>query len=211
MKACRLLLADDPGLFRDALESALGRCEEFDVVGTADTAQQTMRKLRRTTPDVLLVAFGSNLKGLDVVRSACAQKSAPRCLVLSLDVGPQLVLEALRAGAAGVLRKETSFAELREAVATILGGEVYLENGLAIEIAARVAGRPNDSLSELTIREREVLRLLASGLSSKEISQKLDLSPRTVESHRAAMMRKLKVNKVAGLVRYAIRERIVDP
>jgi two-component system, NarL family, response regulator NreC len=199
----RILLADDHVLVRQGVRLLLER-EGFDVVGEADDGMEAVRLARQTEPDIaILDLLMPQLNGIDAAREIHQCSPHTRTLLLTAR-GDELLLEALAAGMRGCLLKTHTGRDLVHAIRQLENGRVYLSPGLAdavVQAYRTGADRPVDPLS---LREREVLQLIAEGHGTKVIADKLCISARTVESHRYRIMTKLSIRETAGLVRYAI-------
>ena len=210
----RVLLVDDQVLFRQALRCLLESLHRVKVVAEASDGIEALNSIRNCEPDLVLIeASLSRLSGTDVVRRARLEGSHARFLVVSRLIRRSLVEDVIEAGAGGFLSKSDSTDDLASALDVVCGGRIYLSpaaTGHLVDIA--LGKEPEQSArGMLTSREREVLQLIAEGMSSKEIAQQLDISVRTVESHRSNLMQKLGVHKASRLVRYAIREGLLLP
>lgn len=209
-----ILLAEDHHIVRQGLRAMLEAEADFQVVGEASEGLQAVQLVERLQPDVLIVDLVMpGLNGLEVVRQARDRSPLTRAVVLSMHANEAYVLEALRNGAAAYLLKDASVAELVGAVREVVAGRRYLSSPLserAIEAYEQKAkGATLDVYETLTTREREVLQLTAEGQSSAEIAGRFSISPRTVETHRANLMRKLHLRTQADLIRYALRRGIL--
>jgi DNA-binding NarL/FixJ family response regulator len=204
-----VLLADDHPLVRQGLRGALTTEPEFSVVGEAGDGIETVRLAERLQPDVLVLdLMMPGLGGLDVLPIVRQRSPRTRVVVLSMHSNEAYVLEALRAGATAYVVKDAGVDELVRAVREAAAGRRYLSPPLsesALGAYARRAGAaPADPYQTLTAREREVLQLTAEGHSGGAIAERLFISPRTVETHRANVMRKLGLRNQKEVVRYAL-------
>lgn len=200
----RILLVDDHAVLRSGLRLLLEREEGLEPVGEAATAEEAVRSLPRLTPDVVVIDIEMpGMGGLEGV--ALLRERAPHAhvLVLSMHDESRYVRLAFDAGAHGYLPKAAADEDLVRAIRAVAAGERYVHPSLGAALAAPDA--PTGPIDDLTAREREVLRLLALGHTNHEIAERLVVSVRTVESHRAHVMTKLRVSTRAGLVREALR------
>ena len=213
--ATRVLLADDHALVRVGIRSLLSTIAGFDVVGEAGTGHEAVELADQLRPHVVLMDIAMpGINGLDATARLVERHPEVRVIILSMHASEEYALQALRAGAAGYLLKDADLLELERAIVAVARGETYLSPAISKHVIAdykrRVAEQP-EPIDRLTPRQREVLRLIAEGLSTKEIAFKLGLSVKTVETHRAQLMERLEIRDVAGLVRFAIRSGLVDP
>ena len=215
MTPIRVLLADDHTLVRAGIRGLLQGLEDVEVVGEAGDGQEALRLAESLRPDVVLLDVGmSGLNGLEVAGRIGALDASIRVVILSMHSSEEYVLRALRAGCAGYLLKASAVSELEVAVRAVARGETYLSPAVSKRVVDDYVSRTGgaaDPLDALTPRQREVLQLAAEGLSSKEIAQRLGLSYRTVEAHRAQLMERLGVHDLAGLVRFAVRVGLITP
>jgi DNA-binding NarL/FixJ family response regulator len=210
----RVMLADDHRVLRDSLRLLLEQngCE---VVGEASTGEEALALAARVRPQVLVMDLEMpGVGGLAITHRIVKLSPAPHVLILSAYDDEEYVIEALtRAGAAGYLLKSDGAAELINAVRAITAGKRYLSPSVAPILLGRLqSSEPSlPILDLLTRREREVLRLIAQGATSKEIAERLGISPKTAQVHRDNLKQKLNLHTTAALVRYAIKHRIVNP
>jgi DNA-binding NarL/FixJ family response regulator len=190
----------------------LERQDEYQVVGEADDGLEAVELVERLRPDVLIVdVMLPGLNGLEVTTRVRARVPETRVVVLSMYANESYVLEALRNGASGYVLKATSVSQLVEAVRAALAGQRYLSPPLTEHAIDAYISKANhatatfDSYKMLTPREREVFQLSAEGLSNADISERLQISPRTAETHRTRIMHKLQLHSQAELVHYAIQ------
>jgi DNA-binding NarL/FixJ family response regulator len=199
----RILLVDDHAVLRAGLRLLLEREEGLLPVGEAASAEEALRSLPRLQPDVVVTDIEMpGMGGLEGVAQIRARMPEARILVLSMHDQAHDVREAFDAGADGYLPKAAADEDLVRAIRAVAAGERYVHPSLGAALASPTAG--GGPLAELTVREREILRLLALGHTNQEIAEQLIVSVRTVESHRAHVMAKLRVTTRAGLVRQAL-------
>ncbi len=214
MNKITLVLAEDHHVVRQGLRTLLNTEPDFTVIGEAAEGLQVSALVERLQPNVLIVDVQMpGLNGLEVTRQVRQRVPQTRVLVLSMHANEAYVLEALRNGAAGYILKSASAETLAEAVRTVAGGHRYLCPPLserAIEAYVQQAQTGTlDVYDTLTNREREVLQLAAEGATNGQIAEKLSISSRTVEVHRARILQKLDLHSQTDLVRYAIRRGIL--
>jgi two-component system, NarL family, nitrate/nitrite response regulator NarL len=199
----RLMIVDDHPLVRDGLRARLAAVPGLQMVAEADDAESALRAARECAPDLVLMDVSlkaGGASGIELTRRLREAQPSLRVLVLSMHDNAAFVHEALRAGAAGYLLKDHPAEEIVEAIAAVMAGREHLSPGLSSASPARAG-------DGLTPREREVLSLIAEGLSSREIGERLGMGVRTVETHRTALRRKLDLASPAALVRYAVERR----
>jgi DNA-binding NarL/FixJ family response regulator len=216
MSAIRIVIADDHHLVREGIRQVLQAGAEFDVVGQASNGAEALRLAESLRPDVLVLDVSMpDQSGIEVTSALRDRGSPVKVLVLSVHDHPQYVVEAVRAGARGYLRKDTEPAELRRAIRAVARGEAFFSPSVARHLSAAIQGgtapAPADRLAGLTPRERDVLRGIAEGSTNKEIAAGLGLSSRTVESYRESLMRKLGIYTVAELTRLALEAERKSP
>ncbi|HKE15367.1 MAG TPA: response regulator transcription factor [Kofleriaceae bacterium] len=213
MNPIRVLLADDHTLVRAGIRGLLTELPGVEVVGEAGDGQEALRLIEEVRPDVVLLDVGMpGLNGLEVAGRIATLDPAIRVVILSMHLSEEYVLRALRAGCAGYLLKASAVSELEVAIRRVADGETYLTPAVSRRVLSDYVQRTRgaeEPLEALTPRQREVLQLVAEGNSSKEIAQRLGLSPKTVETHRAQIMERLGVHDVTGLVLFAVRVGLV--
>jgi DNA-binding NarL/FixJ family response regulator len=213
MTPVRVLLADDHALVRAGIRALLQNLEGVTVVAETGNGAEVLEFARAHRPDVVLLDISMpGLGGLEV--SAQLREALPevRVVMLSMHANEEYVLQALRAGAAGYMLKDSATAELELALKAVMQGETYLSPPISKQVVegyVQRVGAEQTASDNLTPRQRQVLQLIAEGHSTKEIAHRLNLSVKTVETHRAQLMERLQIREIAGLVKYAIRHGLV--
>ena len=213
----RLLIADDHAVVREGLRLILTAQRDFEVVGEAATGREAVELAQRLKPDGVLMDISMpELSGLDATLALATDDGPPRIIVLSMHASSEYVFEAFRAGARGYLVKESAGREVVEAIREVCRGRRYVSPRIAggvIEdyVRARADAGAKSPLERLSARERQVLQLVVEGRSSAEIGRLINLSPKTVETYRSRLMRKLGVENLAHLVRFAIEHSLTKP
>jgi DNA-binding NarL/FixJ family response regulator len=199
-----VLLADDHTIVIEGLARLL-RDHDFDVVGTVGNGDQLLEAARRLRPDVIVTDLSMPaLSGLDVLARLKTERITSKLIVLTMHNDANLATVAMREGASGFLLKESAGEELLAAIRQALQGRIYLTPALTRGVMERMAGGPGVLEPQLTLRQRDVLRLIVKGQRMKEIATTLNLSVRTVETHKYEMMQTLGLHSTAELVRYAL-------
>jgi DNA-binding NarL/FixJ family response regulator len=213
MKKISIVLVDDHIVVRQGLKALLNAEPDFEVVGEAENGQQAVALVRQKCPDIVVMDVAMpEMNGCAATRQILKANSCCRVLVLSTYTSDECVSELLHAGAKGYLMKQTASNELCEAIRQVRLGNQYLSPPLARRLnSQRTDAFMNVAARELTERETEVLKLIAEGLSNREIAQVLKISIKTVEKHRQGTMNKLDIHEVAGLTRYALAQGLVQP
>jgi DNA-binding NarL/FixJ family response regulator len=210
----RVILADDHTLVRAGIRRIIDGQPGCEVVAEAADGLAALDVVRRVEADLLVVDLKMDgLDGIEVTRAVKAERPALKVIVLTMHAGREYVTRATGAGADGYLLKDSAVQDLAAAIEAVMAGGTYFSPAIQQQMAAILRGGDAggaQGIRGLTDREREVLVLLARGLSTKEIASALDIGARTVETHRANLMRKLGVKSVALLTQVAIREGIVD-
>jgi DNA-binding NarL/FixJ family response regulator len=205
----RVLLADDHQLVRGGLRSLLESVPGVEVVAEVGDGVEAVRLVQELLPDVALLDISMpRLGGLAALHQIRALKLPTRVMLLSMYDSDEYVAEAMRGGAVGYMLKDAAVAELEPALQVVMRGDVYLSPAISAKLAQ--AFRGGNASPRLTPRQTDILRLVAQGLSSKEIARQFELSLKTVDTHRAQIMERLDIHDLAGLVRYAIRIGLVD-
>ena len=211
----RILLADDHTLMRKGLRSLLEKIEDFEVVAEAQNGRSTVQLALKLMPDIVIMDISMpDLNGIDATLQITEKCPKSRVIALSIHSDRRFVTQMLKAGASGYLLKDCAFEELEDAIRKAYDGQMYLSPKVAGTVVKDYIGRVSrEEASVYTLlseREREVLQLLAEGQSTKEIAASLFVSVKTVETHRQNIMKKLGIYNIPDLVKYAIREGLID-
>jgi DNA-binding NarL/FixJ family response regulator len=211
MMTIRVVLADDHRIIREGIRNLLDQEPDIDVVGEASDGREVILKNQELQPDVLIMDITMpNLNGIDATRKIIKQNPETRIIALSMHSDHHFVAEMLQAGATAYLLKDCVYDELVQAIQLVCQGKTYLSPEVASLLVKDYRSQSQQTTAAksetLTPREREVLQLMAEGHSTKNIAEKLYLSAKTIEAHRAQIMRKLNIHNVAELTKYAIRE-----
>jgi len=211
----RIVLVDHHVVFREAIRGLIDARSQLSVVGEASEGREAYALCLELQPDVVVTEISiPRLSGVELASRLARELPRTRVLMLSGHESRSQVAQALRSGAAGYVCKSGPAQELIQAIDAVRSGRSFVSPAVAEHLVSALTGRGEaepQAPHGLTGREREVLQMVAEGLSSKEIATELGVSTRTVESHRANVMGKLGIHKVSGLVRFAIREGLLNP
>jgi DNA-binding NarL/FixJ family response regulator len=216
MQTVSILLADDHAVVRRGLKALLETQPHWHVVGEASNGREAVEKAAGLSPQVVILDIGMpKLNGLDAAALIYKANPKTRILILTMHAAEALIEQTLKAGASGYVLKSDAERDLIAAVDAILHNKTFFTSAASAVILDHLRqGQKKDARTSgerLSIREREVVQLLAEGKSNKEIGASLNISKRTVDHHRARIMDKLKLQSVGELVRYAVRNKIVEP
>ena len=206
----RVLIADDHQILREGLRSLLDKEPDIEVIGEARNGRGAVALARELQPDVVVMDVAmSDMGGIEATRQLTAKTPGVKVIALSMHSDRRFVVGMLGAGAFGYLLKDSAFDELAHSIRTVITNEIYLSPGITGIVVQDYMNRLSDNASEdepdLTPREREVLQLLAEGNTTTKIAQVLEISAKTVETHRKQIKDKLHLNSVAELTKYALR------
>ena len=207
----RILLVDDHKIVRDGLRSLIEKDQDTEVVGEASDGRAAVQQVRNLSPDVVIMDIAMpDLNGIEATRQILAERPGIKVVALSMHSDSRFIAEMLRSGALGYLLKNCAFEELTKAIHSVIEDQTYLSSGIAEVVTKEYVRRLTETeLTAPTIlsdREREVLQLLAEGKSTKQVASCLHVSIKTIETHRRQIMRKLNINSLAELIKYAVRE-----
>lgn len=207
----RTLLADDHTVLRKGLKSLLDQQQDIEVVGEAEDGLEVVKLAKKLEPDIVILDIGMpTMNGIQATQHIVAEVPNTRVLALSMHSDHQFVVKMLQAGASGYLLKDCAFEELIAAVRTITDGKFYLSKdvtGVVInDYINKIQATTSIDQPVLTSREREILQLITEGKSTAETADLLNVSAKTVETHRKNIMDKLNIHTIAELTKYAVRE-----
>ena len=212
----RVLLADDHTILRAGVRMMLNAQPDIEVVGEASDGRQAITEAQRLLPDVILMDITMpDLNGIEATRQVKRLLPEIKVLVLTMHENEEYLFQVLRAGASGYMLKEAADTELISAIRIITNGSFYLSSSAQSMMVGyylqRVrSGEERDSYSELTEREREILKHVAEGYTNNQIAERLFISPKTVDTHRTHIMDKLNLHSRAELVKYAMRRGLLE-
>lgn len=205
-----ILLADDHKIIRDGLRSLLSREKGMEVVGEAENGRVAVKLARKLKPKIVIMDITMpELNGMDAARQILNECPGAKIIALSMHSDRRFVVEMFKAGVAGYLLKDCAFEELARAIKAVLANQKYVSPaiaGMVIEDYVDHMSGERVPASELTNREREVLQLIAEGMTTKQIASNLNVSSKTVETHRRKIMKKLDIHSIAELTKVAIQE-----
>ncbi len=210
-----VLVADDHGIVREGLRRLLEAEEDFQVVGEASDGREVLEAVERHDPQIVVLDITMPLLGgLETLEQLRAKHPGVKVILLSVHGDSRFIQSAIALGADGYILKDGRAGEIVTAIREVMQGGSYFSPAVAREIVDQARNPKfvdNDPFSLLSAREREVLHLIAEGMSAKEIAAQLEISAKTVEAHRTSLMRKLGVRKATELVRYALRHGLIEP
>lgn len=211
MPSIRLVLADDHSLVRESLRALLEK-EGFEVLADVGDGREAVRLVQKFKPEVAVLDVSMPLlNGLDGAQQIQSISPRTKTIILTMHCEAQYVAAAMRAGVRGFVLKSQAAQDLVRAIEEVAQGGIYLSPKVSQVVVDASLGKREIQADPLTPREREILQLIAEGRATKRVASMLGISVKTAESHRARIMRKLDIHEVAGLVRYAIRQGLVEP
>jgi len=207
----RILLVDDHKIVRDGLRTLIEKEAGMEVIGEARNGREGFKLTRKLLPDVVIMDITMpDMNGIDATRSILEEHPDIKVVALSMHSDRRLISGMLEAGASGYLLKDSAFEELARAVRAVVTHQTYLSPSITDVVIKRFIGKSTSVersvFTDLTKREREVLQLLVEGMSTKGVASSLNVSVKTIETHRANIMDKLDIHSISELVKYAIRE-----
>ena len=213
MSKVRVLLADDHTLVRAGIRALLEKIAGFEVVAEASHGREALELIQKQLPEIAILDITmKEINGLDVAARVTLEFPSVKSIILSMHAAEEYVMRALRAGAQGYLLKDAAKSELELALKAVVSGQTYLSPAISRQVVEGYLARAKTGCSAteyLTLRQRETLQLLAEGRTVKEIAFMFNRSVKTVEAHRAELMRRLNIHDLPGLVRLAMREGLI--
>jgi DNA-binding NarL/FixJ family response regulator len=208
----RIVIADDHTIVREGLEQILSAAADLVIAGEAQNGQEVLQRVRELEFDVLLLDMSMPGKsGIELIKQVRSEKPKLRILILSMHEEQQYAVRAIKAGAAGYLTKESASAQLVSAIRKVAGGGAFISSAVAEQLALGAMPQSDRPLhTALSDREFQVFRLLVSGRAVSDIAGQLNLSVKTVSTHKARIMHKMNMKNQTELIRYAISHRLVD-
>ena len=217
MNKQEILIAEDHTILREGIKALLSKEPDLVIVGEADNGRQAIQKCKELEPHVVLMDLSMpNLNGTEAIRAIKQRNPGIKIIALTMHKSEEYVRATLEAGADGYVLKDDSQKDLLAAFASVQKGRVYLSSGICDKVIIGYLKRAADTSSEyswdlLTVRERQVLKLIAEGSKNREISTYLSISLKTVEKHRTNLMKKLDLHSVSALTTYAIDNSLISP
>ena len=208
----RIVIADDHTIVRDGLKQLLGAVGDMEVIAEASNGHEVMERVRALEFDLLLLDMSMpGRSGIELIRQVRAEKPKLRILVLSMHEEHQYAVRAIRSGAAGYLTKESASQQLVDAIRKVASGGAFISAEVAQQLALGAMPGAQAALHEtLSDREFQIFRMIAEGLSVSDIAARLNLSVKTVSTHKANILRKMNMETQGELIRYALTHRLVD-
>lgn len=212
MPKTRLALIDDHQIVRDGLKALLSKLEHCEVVAEGGCGEDAVELAKNHSIEIFLMDIAMpGMSGIDAAALICEVRPDARIIMLSMHATGEYVRRALKNGASGYMLKNMAPSELALAISKVAGGGQYLSPSIADALSETLSSEAgNSTLDTLSSRQREILRLLAEGMSTRDIAAKLSISAKTVESHRSQLMQKLDIYDVPGLVKFAVRHGLVS-
>ncbi len=213
-----LLIVDDHPLLREGLKAIIGRNPEYEVIGEAGNGREALRMVKQLKPNLALLDISlPDQSGLELIRDMLQSSPETRVMIISMHSKIDYIVKAFQAGARGYVAKESATEKLLQGINTVLKGDYFMDTSVSQQVVKKLAGlaekeaKVQDAAYEtLTPREQEIMVLVAEGLSSNDIAERLFISSKTVENHRASIMHKLNLHNTIELIRYAAKLGLID-
>jgi DNA-binding NarL/FixJ family response regulator len=212
--AIRIVLVDDHILVRAGIRALLETIEGAEIVAEASNGREAVALVKQHLPDIVIMDISmTELNGIDAASRIVSDVPGARVLILSMHAAEEFVRRAMKVGASGYLVKDSAPMELKMAVEALMRGEMFVSSRVSRQLVSALAdpgAEAESALDSLTTRQREVLQMIAEGKSTKDIAAALEVSGKTVETHRAAIMTRLGIHDIAGLALFAAQNNLVD-
>ena len=211
LKPTRVLLVDDHALVRAGIRALIDMLDGVEVVAEAGNGREALQQVEKFAPDLVLLDLTMpEMSGFEVLEQIVQRSPQVRVIILTMHEAREYAIQAMSLGAAGFIPKSAAANELKQGIESVMRGETYTSKETAHEVRPILESRSQRLLEKLTPRQREILVLIAEGQTTKQIARSLNISVKTVESHRAQLMERLDIRDVAGLVRFSIRTGLVS-
>lgn len=213
-----ILIVDDHGLFREGLKAIIARETQYEIVGETGSGREAFKLAQDLNPDLILLDIAlPDRSGIELARDIKETLPDVRVMIVSMHSKIDYIVKAFQAGAIGYVVKDSAFKRLLQGIDCVLKDEIFIDSSVSHKVIDKLMGLPEKTAKKtdarydtLTLREQEVMVLLAEGFPVKEIAEKLFISPKTVDNHRYSIMQKLDIQSPIGLVRYAVKIGLID-